>query len=243
MAFAQAFALSEAQSKAEGALASYHPSVSITSPANGSSIVSSNPTVTVSGNASDGVGLSSLSLNGKAVTVGAGGAWSIPVTLAPGTNILTATATNQAGLASSAAISVTYALPPAKAAIVGSPSGRNGKIRLTLGCSGVAGQTCQVQVLGTTLERVRGRRIISVSARTRTRSKRVTVASANVKIPAGKKTTLVLGLNRTGRSLLARFHSLPVRLTGTLVAPGGGKSAFLGKKLTVKPAPKPRKHH
>ena len=118
------------------------------------------PTVTVSGTASDGVGLSSLSLNGKAVTVGAGGAWSIPVTLAPGTNILTATATNQAGLATSAAISVTYALPPAKAAIVGSVSGHNGKIRLTLGCNGLAGQTCQVQVLGTTLERLRGHRIL-----------------------------------------------------------------------------------
>lgn len=244
MAFAQGFALSEAKSMAEGALASYHPSVSISAPANGSSIVAASPTVTVSGNASDGVGLTSLTLNGKAVAVGAGGAWSIPVALAIGSNTLTATAVNQAGLASSTSVTVSYALPAAKAAIVGSASGRNGKIRLTLACNGLPGQTCQVQVLGTTLERVRGRRIISVSARTRTRSKRVTVASTTVKIPAGKRSTVVMGLNRTGRSLLGRFHSLPVRLTATLSVPGAARSTFLTRKVTVKPPPpKHRKHH
>ena len=244
MAFAQGFALSEVKSMAEGALASYHPSVSISAPANGSSIVAASPTVTVSGNASDGVALTSLTLNGKAVAVGAGGAWSIPVTLALGSNTLTATAVNQAGLASSTSVTVSYALPAAKAAIVGSASGRNGKIRLTLACNGLPGQTCQVQVLGTTLERVRGRRIISISARTRTRSKRVTVASTTVKIAAGKRSTVVMGLNRTGRSLLGRFHSLPVRLTAALSVPGAARSTFLTRKVTVKPPPpKHRKHH
>jgi hypothetical protein len=243
MAFVQSFNLGEARALAEGVLASYHPTVSITAPANGSSIVSVNPTVTAMGTAGDGVGLSALTVNGKAVAVGAGGAWSTPLTLVPGANAITAVATNQSGLSSTAAVTVNYAMPPpATAKVSGKASGKNAKITLTLLCSGVSGQTCKLALGASTLEHLIHKRIVAVSARTH--NKRVSVAAATVTLAAGQRLTISLGLNKTGKKLLAHFRSLPVTVKVRLL-PGVGKSStLLSTRLTVKPVPKKKhKHH
>jgi hypothetical protein len=86
--------------------------VSITTPATGSTVGAAAQTVT--GTATDNVGVRSLTLNGKGVQVGARGAYSTPLTLQPGQNTITAIATDAEGNTAQAQSVVTYV--PAKAA-------------------------------------------------------------------------------------------------------------------------------
>jgi len=243
MAFTQAFALPEAQALAEAAVASYYPAVSISSPASGSTITSATPAVTVSGTASDAVALSSLTVNGKAVAVAAGGTWSTSVPLTAGTNTITATATNQSGLSKSASVTVTYAPvaprpAPATASQVGGVSGANGQATFTIACHGATGTSCKVRAEMSTVEKLRRGRVIGLIAKVR--SKTVTVASLTLVIPAGQTVKVTLKPNATGRSLLARFHRLPVHLTAILEGQSG-RTTVIAQNLTIKPKPKP--HH
>ena len=243
MAFTQAFALPEAQALAEAAVASYYPAVSISSPASGSTITSATPAVTVTGTASDAVALSSLTVNGKAVAVAAGGTWSTSVPLAAGTNTITATATNQSGLSKSASVTVTYAPvaprpAPATASQVGGVSGANGQATFTIACHGATGTSCKVRAEMSTVEKLRRGRVIGLIAKVR--SKTVTVASLTLVIPAGQTVKVTLKPNATGRSLLARFHRLPVHLTAILEGQSG-RTTVIAQNLTIKPKPKP--HH
>ena len=241
MAFVQGFALAEVRSLAEAALASYYPSVSIAAPANGASIETESPAVAVSGTASDSVALASLTVGGAPVAVGAGGAWSTSVALKPGANTITATATDQAGLSKSAAVTVTYTVPLATASVLGSVTSAGGKVTFTVACKGAAGTSCAVKAALATVEQTRAGKLIALLARKpRIKRKTVTVASAARTIPAGHSLKITLALNSTGRRLLARFHKLPAHLTVTLA--GTPKATTLvSKSLTVKPAPKPRR--
>ena len=72
------------------------------------------------------------------------------------------------------------------------------------------------------------------------RSKTVTVASLTLVIPAGQTVKVTLKPNATGRSLLARFHRLPVHLTAILEGQSG-RTTVIAQNLTIKPKPKP--HH
>ncbi len=83
------------------------PALSITAPPNGSRRHAR--TVTVSGTASAGSGIRSVTVNGVNATLASGGAWSAQVTLRRGTQTLTATATSNTGLTASASITVIYA--------------------------------------------------------------------------------------------------------------------------------------
>jgi hypothetical protein len=240
MAFAQAFSMPEAQALAAAALASYHPSVAIASPANGATIMNASQSVTVSGTASDTVALSSLSVNGAAVAVGAGGAWSTSVALKPGVNTITATATDQAGLSASSAIAVTYKLPPATASVVGHASGAKGQVVFTIACHGLAGTSCKVHATLTTVEKIRRGRLVGIAAKVKTRSKTITIASVTVTIPAGKTAKITLKPNATGRRLLKRFGKLPARLTAVLEAEGV-RTKVIAQNITIKPVPKKHK--
>jgi hypothetical protein len=230
MAFVQSFSLTEARALAEGVLASYYPSVAIASPANGSA--TSSPTVTVNGTASDSLALSSLTVNGAAVAVGAGGAWSAAVALKPGANTITATATNQSGLARSAAETVTYT--PSVAGKVGAPNGSSGRVTVKLACHGLAGSSCKVRLTLTTVEKLRHGRLTGLVA-AHTKSKTVTVGSLVATIPAGSTRKVTIPLNGKGRKLLTRFHHLPAHLTATLEGPTGRASVF-AQGITVRPS-------
>jgi hypothetical protein len=249
MAFAQGFALSEPLSLTEGALASYHPGVAISSPANSATVTSATPAVTVTGIVSD-ASPATVSVNGVAATLGAGGTWSATVPLALGANTITAVATDEAGLQGSAAVSVTYAKPvvpappAAKAAQVGTAGGAGGVITLSLSCQGAVGQSCKVKISASVLEHLLGKRITGVSARARKHTTRLTVAATTVTIAAGTHVTLKLSLNATGRRLLARFHKLPVHLLAIQSEPAPA-TTLVAQNLLVKPA-KPKhkaKHH
>ncbi|HMD58039.1 MAG TPA: hypothetical protein VKG82_11280 [Solirubrobacteraceae bacterium] len=241
MTFLQSFSMNEVRSLATAAITGYFPTVTIGAPANASPIKSPSHTVTVTGTASDAVGLSSLTVNGKAVAVGAGGAWSAAVPLVPGANTITATATDQSGLSKSAAVGVTY-LPPATASRVGNASGSGAQASFTVACHGLAGTSCKVHATLTSIEKIRRKRVIGIAA-AKTKSGRVTVGSATVLLAAGAQVKVVVPLNSTGRKLLARFHKLPAHLTATLEGEGG-LSTLIAQNLTIKPKPKPKpKHH
>ncbi len=89
----------------------HSPAVSITSPGNGAKYQNKTKTkkITVSGTATAGSGIKSLTVAGHAVSVGSNGAWSTTVTLKRGTQTITATALDNAGLTASAHITVIYA--------------------------------------------------------------------------------------------------------------------------------------
>jgi hypothetical protein len=248
MAFIQAYALSEVQSLTEAVSAGYSPTLSIASPPNGASV--STASVTVTGTASDVMGAPSLTVAGKAVEVGAGGAWSTSVALNIGANTITAVAKNELGLSTEKSITVTYTPPPppvAHASQVGSASGAAGKVTFTIACTGSAGTTCEVESELTTVEKTRHGRLVAVSARRhrpKTHSQRVSVGSSKLTIPAGQRVTIAIELNATGKSLLARFGRLPVHLSAVLVS-AGHHSAIIAQNLTVKPSHKRRhgRHH
>jgi hypothetical protein len=242
MAFVQAFGLPEVRSLAAAALASYPPSVAIGSPANGSSIVAvTPPTVTVSGTASDTGALTSLTVNGKPVAVSAGGTWSTSMALKAGANTITATATDQAGLSTTATSNVTYVPATAKATTV-TLSGAKGHVTITLACVGSAGASCTAQLNLTTLEKLRGHRLIGISARRHTTTKRVTVGAGSVTIAAGSRATLTIALNAAGRRLLARFGKLPVRVIATVTASNSAPVTLTATTI-IKPAPKKHRKH
>lgn len=79
------------------------PTITIVVPADGA--VVSTPTVTVAGTAEVGA---RVDLNGYAVGVGAGGAFSAVLALKPGMNVITATATDEADNTASDSVTVTF---------------------------------------------------------------------------------------------------------------------------------------
>ncbi len=244
MTFIQAFALAEVQALAASAISGYAPTLTIAAPASGTTV--SSPSVTVSGTATDTGALASLTVDGNAVSVGAGGAWSTNVTLSPGTQTITAVAADQAGLATSRSVSVTYTPPSpprvARASQVGSASGANGKVTFTVACSGSAGTSCELQSVLSTVEKTRSGKLVAVSAKraAKTRSKQLTVGSAKLTIPAGHRLTIAIGLSSTGKRLLVKFGHLPVHLSVVLVS-AGHRSTVIAQNLTVKPPRKLRR--
>jgi hypothetical protein len=106
-AYAQAYTSADVASLAGAATDAFAgPAVHITSPANGT--VTHSPSIGVGGVATDNVAVTSLTVNGAAVAVGAGGAWATTVPLHAGANAITAVAHDGAGNASQDAITVTY---------------------------------------------------------------------------------------------------------------------------------------
>lgn len=251
MAFVQAYKLSEVESLASEVLAKYPPSspptLSIASPASGATV--STPNVTVSGTVTDTRVITSFTVDGQAVSVGAGGAWLTSVPLIQGPNTIKAVATDQAGFSTEKTVSVTYTpIPPvAHASQVGSASGANGQVRFTIVCNGSAGASCEVEATLTTVEKFRHGKLVAVSARRhhpRTRSQRIVVGSSKLTIPAGQRVTIAIQLDSVGKSLLARFGRLPVHLTVIQISPTR-RSTVIVQNLTVKPhkVRHKRRHH
>ncbi len=110
------------------------PSVSITRPANRATVRTKS--IVVQGAASDLVGISSLTLNGKSIALASNGLFSAPINLAKGTNTIVVSATNDAGNVKSAAISVTYKpLPCTVPKVVGKTLAAAKKAIVAHGCT------------------------------------------------------------------------------------------------------------
>jgi len=89
------------------------PAVDLVSPSDGAT--TDQPRVTVSGTASDNVGVSLLKVNGRSVPVQSDGSWSTELDLAEGANRITAEAVDGQGQGATDAITVTYRKPAAPA--------------------------------------------------------------------------------------------------------------------------------
>jgi len=233
MTYVQGYVPAEVRALANGALAGYPPSIAIGSPA-ASSVVRT-ASVQVTGTASDSGALASVSVNGRPATI-KGASWSVSVPLSIGSNVLAATATDQAGLAAHAAESILYTPRPATVSRLGAAKAVRGGVTLRLTCRGAVG-SCSVELTLTTVEHLRHGRLRALTARTRT----VTVGRAKVTIALGKTRRVTVRLNSTGRHLLARFKRLPLKLSAFALRPAGGRSRVFSQRLTVKPVSRRRR--
>jgi hypothetical protein len=109
--YANGYLAGQIAADAGAAEAAFRPTVSISAPRSG--LDTAERAVTVSGAAGDETGLAGVTVNGRAVPVAAGGAWSTPVSLTPGVNTITAVATNVFGNTAQAQTTVVYVPPPA----------------------------------------------------------------------------------------------------------------------------------
>ena len=98
--------------------------------------------------------------------------------------------------------------------------------------------SCKVSLKLTVIETHRGRKLVAVSARKgKLTHKTVVVGTASATIKAGRTATVRVGLNRTGRQLLAARHKITAKLTVVQ-----GRRAVSTQKVTFK-APKHRGKH
>ncbi|HEY4996655.1 MAG TPA: hypothetical protein VII03_01590 [Solirubrobacteraceae bacterium] len=231
MSFIQAFALADVRLLADQAASAYAPSLAITSPLNGTTV--NTRSVTVTGTAADSGALASVSVDGASATLASDGNWASTVALDVGSNVILATATDQAGLTTSVAITVSYIPPMPHVSRIGALSGAGGKVTMILGCAGAPGTRCEVSLSLMSTERLRGRRLVGLAARS-LHTRKVTVGAYNTTIAAGVRARVTVKLNRLGRRLLARFGRLPVHLDATLTNAGVGQK-IVAQNLTIRP--------
>ena len=123
--------------------------------------------------------------------------------------------------------------PPTKASLVGSPTSNGNGVVLRIRCSAPAGQRCLTKETLTTVETIRNRKVVAVSASGRGNGKRtVVVGRAKGSPAAGSTLKVVVSLNSTGRSLLERFHRLPVTLT-VLLNHNGRTTTVARRTVTI----------
>ncbi len=232
---ADALSLADVEGFAQATLAGFAPSLSIDFPANGA--VVHKRSLVVSGKAVDAAGVA-LTVNGQATSVASNGAWLRQMNLTPGTNTVTAVATDPDGFMTQRQVSFTYV--PAKVSVGAIKRLKNG-VRIRLSC---ANDVCSGVGALTVRERMVGRKIKGLFAKRRkARVKKVRLAHKSFLLQPGQTTFLTLKLNATGRKLLARFKKLPLRVKVTQTVTGAGPVAVKNSKLTLKAPRKHRRKH
>ena len=111
-------------------------------------------------------------------------------------------------------------------------------------CSGATGVTCKLSFRMTVTEKIRGGKVIAVTARKKPKTRKVvvTVGSASgVTLRNGQSKIVKISLNGTGQRLLASRRTLNVTLDVTQTL-GGGRSRTVTQTVTFK-APKRRRRH
>lgn len=112
-----------------------------------------------------------------------------------------------------------------------------GGVDVVLRCTG--GGVCAGGVTMATTENRSGKRVVAVMNAAARHKVTVMVGSASYRLASGRRATLHLKLNATGRALEARFHKLPATVTVTQKL-GAKIRQIAARKLTVGPAK--RKH-
>ena len=122
-------------------------------------------------------------------------------------------------------------------ASVGHAKVKGTTVSVPISCKG--GTSCRVSLKLTVTETRRGHKVIAVSARrAKVTHKTIVLGTASATISAGRTAKVKIGLNRTGRHLLAARHRLTAKLTVTQRVNGRNRTIST-KKVTFK-APKPR---
>jgi hypothetical protein len=175
--------------------------------------------------------------------------------LAPGTTIhYRAVATSDFGTVVGADQTLKTATPPAPPGpgrtSVGKARVKGTTASIRVSCKGPAGAACKLGFRMTVTEKIRGHKVIAITARKapkthkppKTRKVVVTVGSARgLTLLAGKSKVVNVSLNGVGKGLLARRHTLKVTLDVTQIL-GQGRSRTQTQTVTFK-VPKPKKHH
>jgi hypothetical protein len=148
-------------------------------------------------------------------------------------------ATDAAGSASarSAFVAVPAEGLPASAGetVIGAARISAGKLELPVSCSPQADPACKLELHLTAVETLRGKKLVAVTARApkthppRERSQAVTLLFRKATVPTGKRRTITMALNATGKRLIAQAKHLSAQLTveGTVI---GVLSATLAKE-------------
>jgi hypothetical protein len=108
----------------------------------------------------------------------------------------------------------TFTTLPGTPATVGRAHTSGSTATVPVGCRGR--ERCKLTLTLTATERLKGGRVIAVTARTPNRpitTKLVTLGNVIASVPAGQARTVRVALNATGRRFLARFHQLKAKLT------------------------------
>jgi hypothetical protein len=125
--------------------------------------------------------------------------------------------------------------PPVGQASVAAARASGATVLQTLACAGTPGQSCRFGITLTSVERLAGKRLLSVgAARRKVRKLRVTVGTFAVTLQAGQVVGAVVRLNATGRRLLARLHSLHVTVTTTATNALGKNFTLTREELTLR---------
>ncbi len=113
-------------------------------------------------------------------------------------------------------------------------SGTTAKVRVS--CSGLASATCQVTLKLTVTEKFQRHRLVAVTAATKAHKTRklLVVGSASVLLKPGHTQIVRIGLNRTGKQLLARRHTLKATLRVTAATSTAIPASILTRVVTFK---------
>jgi hypothetical protein len=205
--------------------------VAIAAPAAGATETSS--PVTVTGTASAGSGVKSVTVNGVGATV-TGDAWSATIPLTAGHNTITATVTSSAGNTATATTTVTYVPPAAtpppsttkEPALSLKSRTFNGKSVLVKLVCAASGSQCAGTIAVRYTEAVKKHKVT------------VVVASKRYSIAVGHTATVTAALTPAGKKLLKARGKLAVAGTVTVTESGGASKPAATFKLTLK---KPKK--
>jgi hypothetical protein len=148
-----------------------------------------------------------------------------------GTDSFTYEATNVAGPSEAATVTLAVAAPPPSGSL-GNVSVHGTSASVPITCQGAAGTSCTGTATFSTRVTSVGPVLVRVARAGDAKTKRkpkpkpkpkttmVTVATARYAVPTGKRTTVAVTLNATGKRLLSRFYKLPTRMrvSGTVSA-------------------------
>lgn len=105
-------------------------------------------------------------------------------------------------------------------------------VTVTIRCVGVSAQSCRGTITLTTTETTRGSKVIAVSASHRSH-RVVTVGSGSYRLAGARMQAFQVKLNQLGRSLLKRFHKLPVTVRVVQTLAGSRKRVVSTRTVTI----------
>jgi hypothetical protein len=202
------------------------PTVAITTPADGATVQS--PSVTVSGTATDNVGVASVTVNGQAATLGSG-TFSKEIALAEASNAITVVASDAAGNTATATRSVTYTKPAGSGGT--KPDGGGGDKSVTPPAIGADGTVAcppggAVCVAGATWTSVK-----KFVVHKKKRRRRVLLAKWGATIAPGQAVKAKPKLTKKGRRLLRKRSRRAVRTIVVVAGNGTPVTATATVKL------------